>query len=168
MLEPLDHDCVIPLRRRIAFPQNRPFRLRNSISRRHGPFCCCNFCPLSFVRRHGTSAMVPSPLCGRIVTFEIYPRKNQGKNVRGRPGGTRSRSKIARGRPKLPMRPLGVPRAPSGCSLGASWVPLGRLLGAQRLSSVRLSADNGVSPGSLEPSGRLLGVPCVPPPPPTH
>ena len=164
----LHHGTLIPLRRCIAFCQNLSFRLRNSMTSPAWFICCCNFWPLSFVRRHGTSAMVPSPLCGRIVTFEIYPRKNQCKNVRGPPAGTRSRSKIARGRPKLPMRPLGVPRAPSGCSLGASWVPLGRLLGAQRLSSVRLSADNGVSPGSLEPSGRLLGVPCVPPPPSTH
>ena len=125
LLATLHHGTLIPLRRCIVFSQNRSFRLRNSMRSRIESFCCCNFCPLSFVRRHGTSAMVPSPLCGRIVTFEIYPRKNHGKNVRGPPAATRSLTGAVwppPGRPLCAFAPCHPLRCDTSVvSLGVSW-----------------------------------------------
>ena len=47
--------------------------------------------PITFVHRHGGLAMLPSPLCSRIVVFEFYHHKNQWKIIICHLGGSDAR-----------------------------------------------------------------------------
>ena len=74
---------------------------------------------VTFVRRRGTLAMSPSPLCGRIVVFQFYlPSQKSMKNRLGAGGGCLGRLSLSLGRPGWL---LGVLRVSPWCITCMHW-----------------------------------------------